>query len=109
MAGARRVGQRAKDVEGRANADLAPHRAGVAHGRVEPGREHEADAGLRFNGWSTRPGFESYFHPFASMLDNLTMTQFIHNATARVNGAEVDAHPNNFFIASRLADEAATT
>jgi hypothetical protein len=23
--------------------------------------------------WSTKPGFESYFHPFASMLDNLTM------------------------------------
>jgi len=60
--------------------------------------------GIRFEGWSTKPGFETYFHPFASMLDNLTMTQFIHNATARVNGADVDAHPNNFFIATRLAD-----
>jgi 2-polyprenyl-6-methoxyphenol hydroxylase-like FAD-dependent oxidoreductase len=27
-------------------------------------------AGIRFEGWSTKPGFESYFHPFASMLDN---------------------------------------
>jgi hypothetical protein len=60
--------------------------------------------GIRFDGWSTQPGFETYFHPFASMLDNLTMTQFVHNATARVNGADVDAHPNRFFIASRLAD-----
>jgi glycine/D-amino acid oxidase-like deaminating enzyme len=60
--------------------------------------------GIRFDGWSTRPGFETYFHPFASMLDNLTMTQFVHNTTARVNGADVDAHPNRFFIASRLAD-----
>ena len=34
--------------------------------------------------WSTKPGFESYFHPFASMLDNLTLTQFVHNAEARV-------------------------
>ena len=34
--------------------------------------------------WSTKPGFESYFHPFASMLDNLTMTQFVHNVEARV-------------------------
>ena len=59
--------------------------------------------GIRFDGWSTKPGFESYFHPFASMLDNLTMTQFIHNATARVNGADVDAHPDRFFIATRLA------
>ena len=30
--------------------------------------------GITFDGWSTKPGFESYFHPFASMLDNLTMT-----------------------------------
>src|SRR5207248_8119852 len=35
--------------------------------------------GITFDGWSTKSGFESYFHPFASMLDNLTMTQFVHN------------------------------
>src|SRR5439155_22827043 len=34
--------------------------------------------GITFDGWSTKPGFESYFHPFASMLDNLTMTQFVY-------------------------------
>ncbi len=61
--------------------------------------------GIAFDKWSTKPGFERYFHPFASMLDNLTMTQFVHNARARVNGADVHAHPNRFFIASRLADE----
>lgn len=61
--------------------------------------------GIEFDKWSTKPGFERYFHPFASMLDNLSMTQFIHNAQARVNGADVHAHPNRFFIASRLADE----
>jgi len=60
--------------------------------------------GIAFEGWSTKPGFESYFHPFASMLDNLTLTQFVHNADARVNGADVHAHPNRFFIASHLAD-----
>lgn len=60
--------------------------------------------GIRFDGWSTKPGFESYFHPFASMLDNLSMTQFVHNARARVNGADVDAHPDRFFIATRLAE-----
>src|ERR1700680_4482843 len=36
--------------------------------------------GITFDGWSTKPGFERYFHPFASMLDNLTMTQFVHNS-----------------------------
>src|SRR5712672_2343425 len=59
--------------------------------------------GISFDGWSTKPGFTSYFHPFASMLDNLTMTQFVHNADARVNGAQLHAHPNRFFIAARLA------
>ena len=44
--------------------------------------------GITFDKWSTKPGFESYFHPFASMLDNLTMTQFVHNAQARANGAD---------------------
>jgi tryptophan 6-halogenase len=61
--------------------------------------------GIRFDGWSTRPGFESYFHPFASMLDNLTMTQFVHNVHARLRGAEVDAHPDRFFVATRLAEQ----
>lgn len=59
--------------------------------------------GITFDKWSTRPGFESYFHPFASMLDNLTMTQFTHNAQARMNGLDVEARPDKFFIASYLA------
>ena len=59
--------------------------------------------GISFDNWSTRPGFESYFHPFASMLDNLTLTQFVHNAQARVNGYDVEAHPDKFFISSYLA------
>jgi glycine/D-amino acid oxidase-like deaminating enzyme len=59
--------------------------------------------GISFDGWSTKPGFERYFHPFASMLDNLTMRQFVHNADTRVNGVEVHAHPDRFFIATHIA------
>jgi 2-polyprenyl-6-methoxyphenol hydroxylase-like FAD-dependent oxidoreductase len=59
--------------------------------------------GITFADWSTKPGFTRYFHPFASMLDNLTMTQFVHNTDARVNGADVCAHPDRYFIATRLA------
>jgi glycine/D-amino acid oxidase-like deaminating enzyme len=59
--------------------------------------------GITFDRWSTKPGFEKYFHPFASMLDNLTMRQFVHNVEARINGADVPAHPDRFFIATRLA------
>jgi 2-polyprenyl-6-methoxyphenol hydroxylase-like FAD-dependent oxidoreductase len=59
--------------------------------------------GIAFEGWSTKPGFERYFHPFASMLDNLTLKQFVHNVEARINGANLYAHPDRFFIAARLA------
>src|ERR1700676_3107979 len=59
--------------------------------------------GITFDGWSTKPGFERYFHPFGSMLDNLTMTQFVHNVEARINGPSLHAHPDRFFIAARLA------
>lgn len=59
--------------------------------------------GITFDGWSTKSGFERYFHPFASMLDNLTLKQFVHNVDARVNGADVHAHPDRFFISARLA------
>jgi len=59
--------------------------------------------GITFDGWSTKPGCASYFHPFASMLDNLTMTQFVSNTDARIRGADVCADPDRFFIAARLA------
>jgi glycine/D-amino acid oxidase-like deaminating enzyme len=62
-------------------------------------------AGISFDGWSTRPGYESYFHSFASMLDNMTMAPFIDNVHARLDRADVYAHPNRFFISARLARE----
>lgn len=62
-------------------------------------------AGIAFDGWSTRPGYERYFHSFASMLDNMTMAPFIDNVHARLDRAGVHAHPDRFFIAARLARE----
>ena len=59
--------------------------------------------GISFADWSTRPGFQRYFHPFASMLDNLTMHQFVHNVDTRIKGIDLHAHPDRFFIATRLA------
>ncbi|HEU6456586.1 MAG TPA: tryptophan halogenase family protein [Roseateles sp.] len=60
-------------------------------------------SGITFEGWSTKPGFERYFHPFASMLDNMTMHQFVDNVHARLEGADVHAHPDRFFVAAALA------
>jgi len=61
--------------------------------------------GVRFEGWCTRPGHETYFHPFPSMLDNLTMPQFLRNVHARLGGADVPAHPDRFFLSPRVAAE----
>ncbi len=76
---------------------------GIEEAEWMPACDATYKCGITFDGWSTKPGFERYFHPFASMLDNLTMTQFVHNAEARINRADVYAHPDRFFIASRLA------
>ena len=43
---ARRIGQRAEQVENRPRAKFDPRRADMAHGRMMRRREHEADAGL---------------------------------------------------------------
>lgn len=79
--------------------------AGIEEAEWMPSCHATYKCGITFDGWSTKPGFESYFHPFASMLDNLTMTQFVYNVKTRLNGIDVHAHPNRFFISSKLADE----
>ena len=59
--------------------------------------------GIRFVGWSDRPGFEEYFHPFASPVDLHTEPDF-HRATLwRRHGHNVAAHPDAFFLNSWLA------
>ena len=60
-------------------------------------------SGITFENWSTKPGFERYFHPFASMLDNMTMHQFVDNVHTRLDGADVHAHPDRFFVSATLA------
>ncbi len=61
--------------------------------------------GIAFDGWSTKPGYESYFHPFATMVDNLTLPNFIENIHARLRGADIDARPNRYFLSARLRDD----
>src|SRR5215469_16672645 len=78
---------------------------GIEESEWMPACQATYKCGITFADWSTRPGFTSYFHPFASMLDNLTMSQFVHNVEARVQGADLYAHPDRFFVATRLARE----
>lgn len=60
--------------------------------------------GITFDKWSLIPGFESYFHPFEAQTDDpFTLPHFFQNIKNRMQGFEVDAHPDNFFLASQLA------
>ncbi len=61
-------------------------------------------SGIAFDGWSTKAGHASYFHPFVTMVDNLTLPPFINNVKARLQGADVCALPNKFFLSAQLAD-----
>jgi 2-polyprenyl-6-methoxyphenol hydroxylase-like FAD-dependent oxidoreductase len=76
---------------------------GIAEAEWMPACDATYKSGITFDGWSTRPGHESWFHPFPSMLDNLTMPQFLRNVHARLNGADVHAHPDRFFMSQRVA------
>lgn len=61
--------------------------------------------GIRFDAWSTKPNFASYFHPFASSLDPHTLPLFMQNAHMRVRGVDVYAHPDRFFLTAKLAEK----
>ena len=59
--------------------------------------------GIVFKGWSDRPGFESYFHPFATELDTRSFDSFTYNTRARRTGRDVWAHPDRFFLSAQLS------
>jgi 2-polyprenyl-6-methoxyphenol hydroxylase-like FAD-dependent oxidoreductase len=60
--------------------------------------------GITFDKWSTIKGFESYFHPFAAQTDDLfTVPLFYKNIHARMQGYDVNAHPDDYFLESYLA------
>lgn len=69
---------------------------------------HACDAtyklGIRFTGWSEVEGCESYFHPFPGPIDLHSEPGFAHNCALRRRGADVPAHPDDWFLASVLAD-----
>ena len=60
-------------------------------------------AGIEFVGWSDRPGFERYFHPFPTAIDSHSAPQFFYNTRARRTGRDVEAHPDRFFLDTALA------
>lgn len=78
---------------------------GIAESEWMPECNATYKCGITFTDWSGKPGYESYFHPFASSLDPHTLNLFMHNAHARVRGLDVYAHPNRFFLSAKLAEK----
>jgi tryptophan 6-halogenase len=78
---------------------------GLAESEWMPKCNATYKAGISFHGWSERPGFESYFHPFHTQLDSFTEPQFAFHTRARRTGRDVFAHPDRFFLPARIAAE----
>ncbi len=78
---------------------------GIAEREWMPACNATYKTGIAFHGWSNRPGFERYFHPFPTKLDHYTAPQFFLHTRARRTGRDVWAHPDRFFLPARLAAE----
>jgi 2-polyprenyl-6-methoxyphenol hydroxylase-like FAD-dependent oxidoreductase len=76
---------------------------GIAEAEWMPRCNATYKAGIEFSGWSDRPGFERYFHPFPTDVDGFTQGKFFYAARARRNGWDLPAHPDPFFVPTRIA------
>jgi hypothetical protein len=78
---------------------------GIAESEWMPRCNATYKAGIEFHGWSDRPGHKRYFHPFPSDVDGFTQGKFFYSTRARRTGRDVPAHPDPFFVPTRLARE----
>jgi 2-polyprenyl-6-methoxyphenol hydroxylase-like FAD-dependent oxidoreductase len=77
---------------------------GIAEAEWMPACNATYKVGIGFRGWSERPGYETYFHPFPSQLDVHTAPAFMFNTRMRRRREDVWAHPDRFFVPARLAE-----
>lgn len=78
---------------------------GIAEADWMPRCNATYKAGIEFAGWSDKPGYERYFHPFPTDVDLFTQGQFFYSTRARRTGRDVPAHPDPFFVQTRIARE----
>ena len=76
---------------------------GIAEAEWMPKCNATYKNGITFKGWSERPGYESYYHPFATELDGYSFNAFTYNTRARRTGRDVWAHPDRFFLPAYLS------
>ncbi|UVO51870.1 tryptophan 7-halogenase [Sphingomonas sp. SUN019] len=78
---------------------------GIAEADWMPAANATYKVGIEFRGWSDASGYDRYFHPFASDVDVHTEGAFHAAHHARRTGHDVPAHPDRFFLNTRLARE----
>jgi len=61
--------------------------------------------GILFKNWSSRVGYDSYFHPFTSIIDAHTAPAFVHNTQFKRQGYDVDCSVDRFFLSATLAKQ----
>lgn len=76
---------------------------GIAERDWMPACDATYKCGIRFPGWSSVEGYESYVHPFFNEADRELGNQFFTNACLRRRGQAADANPQDFFLAAELA------
>lgn len=79
-------------------------RLGIAESDWMPKCNATYKCGIRFPNWSTRSGFETYYHPFFTLGDRDFVETFFHNVQLRRKNINVHAHPNVFFVSNLLAE-----
>lgn len=77
---------------------------GLAEADWMPACHATYKTGIRFNDWSRRPGFESYFHPFPAQVDEHTLPAFYYHCHVRRHGIDLPAHPDRYFLNAALAE-----
>ena len=78
---------------------------GIAEAEWMPRCNATYKAGIEFAGWSDQPGYERYFHPFPTDVDGFTQGKFFYSTRARRTGRDMPAHPDPFFLQTRIARE----
>jgi len=76
---------------------------GLAERDWMPACDATYKCGIRFRGWSSVEGYESYVHPFFNEADRELGNLFFTNACLRRRGQAADANPQDFFLAAELA------
>lgn len=76
---------------------------GISDGEWMPQCNATYKAGIRFPGWSSMPGYGSYFHPFYSQLDLEVGKDFFHQCNEKRRGGRNSVHPDHYFVANQIA------